>query len=183
MRSILAIACASAFCGIAAAQGGGWAAVEGITPESTVQIRRLRAATVKGTFISASSSGVKLQTSDGSTRNIDRRRIARVYLLKKSQKLRDGLIGAGIGFASGFALGYMKTAKYESTPTGPAPNNRAGSGAIAGTFLAAVGAAIGVVVGRIKGPSRALIYERDSSRGRRARVHQDPKAAAEGAAR
>ncbi|MGH9534410.1 MAG: hypothetical protein ACRD2E_06080 [Terriglobales bacterium] len=175
MRGIFAFACVLALCACAAAQTGLWAAVEGVPPRSPVEVRRSRAATVKGTFVEASDSGMDVLTPGGSTRHIDRTQITRVYLNRKSHMLRDAAIGAGVGGAGGAAFA---AADGDCSLPGPGECSKSEFMVYAGLAGAGVVAIIAAVIGLIKGPARTLIYQRDSGHGQRAPKQRTPTAAA-----
>ncbi|MGH9507291.1 MAG: hypothetical protein ACRD13_10240 [Terriglobales bacterium] len=167
---------ALALCTCAVAQGGGWAAVRGIPPGSRVEVQLARAKGVKGMLIEASASGMEVQTSDGSTRRLDRRQITKVYLIRRAHKLRDGLIGAGAGSAGGAALGSAKLAKSYDTSFGQVRINRAPEFAAEALVGAAVGAVIGAVIGSRH--AKTLVYQRagPNDGGQSARRNSAPRA-------
>ncbi|MGH9507290.1 MAG: hypothetical protein ACRD13_10235, partial [Terriglobales bacterium] len=143
---------ALALCTCAVAQGGGWAAVRGIPPGSRVKVQLLRAKGVKGMLVEASASGMEVQTANGSTRPLDRRQIAKVYLIGKARKLRDGLIGAGTASVGGVALVLAAYNPQDGesclSPCVPArPWSTAAVAALYGAAIGAIGAVIGAVIG------------------------------------
>ncbi|MGH9491771.1 MAG: hypothetical protein ACRD17_14750 [Terriglobales bacterium] len=147
------------------AQGGGWAAVRGISPGSPVEVQLSPHGTAKGAVASVSASGMGVQNSDGSVRQVPKEQIAKVYLLEDSHKLRDALIGAGAGAAGGVALGiavYNGGAccadYYPTSQQQPHPVSKAVATAVYGAALAAVGAAIGAIIGSRH--SKTLVYQR-----------------------
>lgn len=161
MRGFVAFLGALAFCSGALAQTGGWAAVEGIAPGARVEVRLSPPATVQGVVASVSASGLVVQKPGGAVRHIARARIAKVYLVAKSHKLRDALIGAGLGGAGGAVYGYRRLPKYSDSFAAPVPNNRVGSAAYFALLVGAIGAAIGALIG-LHG-SKTLVYRRASS--------------------
>lgn len=163
MKGLVAFLGALVLCTCAAAQGGGWAAVQGISPGSRVEVRLSPPRTVKGTLVSVSTSGMEVQTTDGATRYLDAGQVTRVYLVGESHKLRDGLVGAGGGFAFGFIYDYANTQKYESTSCcGLVPNPRTSASFEVGALCAAIGAAVGAVIGLRHG--KTLVYRREPGR-------------------
>lgn len=164
-RPALVIACALAVCTCAWAQGGGWAAVEGIAPGSTVKVELSRAKTVTGMLTGASASGMEVQTSEGATRHLDRAQIKKVYLVGKFRKLRDGLIGSGAGAAGGAALGYaLGFDGYDYNGHTGLPyhaDRRASTAALGALVIGAIGAAVGALIGSRR--SKALVYRRGSA--------------------
>lgn len=163
MRGIVAFLGALALCSGALAQGGGWAAVEGIAPGARVEARLSPPATVQGVVASVSASGIAVQKPDGSVKHIARAQIAKIYLVAKSHKLRDGLIGAGAGAAAGAAAGYAVAFNgYSDYHAPPVRVDRRAAGAALGALLVgAIGAAIGALVGLHR--SETLVYRRAPS--------------------
>lgn len=162
MRGLVAFWGVLVLCMSAVAQWGGWVTVQGITSGSRVEVR-LAGATVKGTLVGVSKSSMEIQTSGGSIHHLDKEQVEKVYLVGRSHKLRDGLIGAGIGFAGGFISDYAKTQKYQSVPGGQIPNPRASASAEFGALCAIIGATVGAVIGLRHG--KTLVYKRKSVRG------------------
>lgn len=170
------------FCTCAVAQGGGWAAVQGIPSGSRVKVQLSRAATVKGILVGVSASGMDVQTRDGATRHLDKEQITKVYLVGKSRELRDALIGGGIGGVGGVVLGlavYTGCCTYytDFVPQSR-PLSKAAATAVYGMAIGGAGAIIGAVIGRIAGRSKTLIYERDSGHDQKPAQRQNPMAAA-----
>lgn len=164
IRFVLAIACAAAFCGIAAAQGGGWAAIEGISPGSRVEVRLSPHGTAKGTIATVSASGMDIEKSNGSIRHIARAQIAKVYLVGKSHRLRGGLIGAAAGGAAGAVFGYAVAFNGYNDDLHPPVrvDRRAAWAALGALVIGAVGAVIGAVIGSRR--SKTLVYQQESDR-------------------
>lgn len=153
-------------CTCALAQGGGWAAVQGVSPGSRIEVRLTppKAVNVKGVLVSVSGTGLDVQNSNGSVRHVARARIAKVYLVGKAHKLRDGLIGAAAGGATGAVLGYAVAFDgYDYNGHTGLPyheDNRAAGAAVGALAIGTVGAAIGAVIGlRHK---KTLVYRRES---------------------
>lgn len=156
MRAALVLACtvlAVCTCAVAqgSAQGGGWAAVEGIAPGAQVEVRLAPHGTAKGAVASVSGSGVDIQNANGSIRQIPKAQIAKLYLVGKSHKLRDGLTGVGILGGAGAVFGYTRPFPYSYTyplngfpvPHDERPYRTAAFGLMAG----AAGAVLGVIIG------------------------------------
>lgn len=158
IRGFVAFLGALAYCTCAVAQGGGWAAVQGIAPGSRVEVQLARAKGVKGMLIEASASGMDVQTANSSTRHLNRGQIAKVYLIGNAHKLRDGLIGAGAGFGAGAVAGYRRLPEYSDDSTGPVRNNRAGAAVYVGALVGVAGAVIGAVIGSHH--AKTLVYQR-----------------------
>ncbi|MGH9507438.1 MAG: hypothetical protein ACRD13_10985 [Terriglobales bacterium] len=161
IRGLAAFLGALAFCTCAMAQGGGWAAVRGIAPGSRVEVELARAKAVKGMLVDASASGMEVQESNGSTRRLGRGRITKVYLIGKAHKLRGGVIGAGAGGGSALLL-------YMAGHCTPAYSSDGCTSrwwyVLVGAAFAAVGAAVGAVIGSHH--SRTLVYRRETANAR-----------------
>lgn len=116
--------------------------------------------TAKGTVASTSGAGIEIQNSEGAFRTIPRARIAKLYLIGKSHKLRDGLIGAGILGGAGAVFGYTRPYPYSYTyplngfpvPHDERPYRAAAGGLVAGFAGAVIGAVIGLW------PPKTLVY-------------------------
>lgn len=160
MRGLAGLLLALTLCAGAAAQVGGWPAVRGIAPGSQVEVRLAPAAEtpvrVKGQLIRASATGLEILPGHGAPRILPRPEIERVYLIGKAHKLRDGLILAGAGLATGAVVGY-RTGSPDSYAA-LVPHSRAGAAAGLGALLAAAGAIIGAAIGLIR--AKTLVYAR-----------------------
>ncbi|MGH9535721.1 MAG: hypothetical protein ACRD2E_12780 [Terriglobales bacterium] len=171
MRGLAAFFGALVFCTCGLAQGGGWAAVQGIAPGTQVKVHLSRAKAVQGMLVGVSPSGMEVQTSKGLVRELDRSRITRVYLVGKAHKLRDGLIGAGAGGAGGVVLvlaavhPLSKNGYFESDCSSRLPCNypwtKAQDAALAGAVFSGLAAAIGAVIGSHH--PKTLVYRRESA--------------------
>lgn len=154
------MACALVLCTCAWAQGGGWAAVEGIPPGATVKVERLRAKTITGMLTGASASGIDVRTSSGATHHLGQKRIKKVYLVGKGYKVRDGLIGAAAGAAAGAVAGYAVAFDgydyNEHTGLPYHQDSRPAGIALGGLLGAVIGSAIGAIIG--PGRSKTLVY-------------------------
>ncbi len=119
MRGMALVFCALLLCELAPAQKGGWRAVEGLTRGSLVKIQ-LRGTSVSGKIAMVSATGLVLEESNGLSRTIAKNQITKVYLMGKAHKLRDGLIGAGVGGIGGFIYGAI-IATRDAPPPGYTP--------------------------------------------------------------
>ncbi len=157
MKSLVAFYCVLVFCMYAVAQSTRWLAVQGLSAGSLVEVRLSWASTVEGKLLAVSTSGMNIQTSDGTMRYIAGSQITKVYLIGKSHKLRDALIGAGVGAVGGdlYGAAHFKCYSYGGRC------QKVQSTVAVGVIFGAIGAAIGAVISRID-PSRKLIYQRES---------------------
>ncbi len=166
MRGMALVFCALLLCELAPAQKGGWRAVEGLTRGSLVKIQ-LRGTSVSGKIAMVSATGLVLENSNGLRRSIARDQIIKIYLMGKTHKLRDGLLGAGVGGIGGFIYGAI-IASRDAPPPGYTPpgfvccqKHWVLAGSIVGGALGISGAIAGFFIGMRH--SRALIYERDDA--------------------
>ncbi len=167
MRGMALVFCALLLCELAPAQKGGWRAVEGLTRGSLVKIQ-LRGTSVSGKIAMVSATGLVLEESNGLSRTIAKNQITKVYLMGKAHKLRDGLIGAGVGGIGGFIYGAI-IATRDAPPPGYTPpgyvccqKHWVLAGSIIGGALGISGAIAGFFMDMRH--TRALIYERDDAR-------------------
>lgn len=183
MRGLAAFLGALVLCTCALAQGGGWAAVQGIAPGTQVKVHLSRAKAVQGMLVGVSPSGMEVQTSKGLVRDLDRNRITRVYLVGKAHKLHDSLVAAGYGGAGGIVLVLLA---YHPLPDNEVfqsncrsmlpcsyPWSKAKLAAIDGAVLSGFAAAVGAVIGSHH--PKTLVYRRESApRHQRARAAIGP---------
>lgn len=132
MKLALAIAFAA---GIAAAQSPDWAAVKGIARDVEIRVSASDGKSIRGKFQSASDDSLILAASNAE-QTVARAQIKRVSTKKKSHRLRNTLIGAGIGGGTGAAIG-------------ASTHNDEGFFAIAEEVLAPSGAALGALIGAL----------------------------------
>jgi len=132
MKRALAIAFAA---GIAAAQSPDWAAVKGIAKDIEVRVSSSDGKSMRGKFQSASDDSLILAASNAE-QTVARAQIKRVSTKKKNHRLRNTLIGAGIGGGTGAAIG-------------ASTKDDEGFFAIAEEVLAPSGAAFGALIGAL----------------------------------
>lgn len=165
VRGLAAFFGVLALCTCALAQGGGWAAVQGIPAGSRIEVRLSPPAKVKGRLLSATASGLDVQGSHSSIRHLARARVAEVYLIGNAHKLRGALIGFGAGAAAGAVFGFATAIDgYAGDGPGGLPiheDRRAEAAAAFGLIAGAIGAAIGAAIGLRR--SRTLVFSRGSS--------------------
>ena len=168
MRGLASVFCALLLCALAPAQKGGWRIVENLAAGSPVKIQLRRGASASGNTATVSATGLVLEESNGLSRTIAKNQITKVYLMGKAHKLRDGLIGAGVGGIGGFIYGAI-IATRDAPPPGYTPpgyvccqKHWVLAGSIIGGALGISGAIAGFFMDMRH--TRALIYERDDAR-------------------
>ena len=169
MKPPRVLACALAFCAVAAAQVNPWPAVQALSPGSSLQVHLLGGKVVKGKFAAITPLGLDLQTSPNSTRYIARAQISQVYLTKQPHKektmVRDSLIGAGAGAIFGAAYLDVIYTCYHSPGYGPCQSKSKDMGLGAAIF-GGIGALFGAAIGALQDllhHSKTLIYQRNAS--------------------
>ena len=94
--------------GVALAQGRGWSAVQSVPADDRLIVKQKDGKTIEGKMIEASETNLTM-SRDKKVVNISRDNIARVeHSRGKAAKGKWTLIGAGIGGATGAAIGATK---------------------------------------------------------------------------
>jgi len=136
-------------CGVALAQGRGWSAVQAVPADDRLIVKQRDGKTIEGKMIEASETNLTL-SRDKKVVNISRDNIAQIeHSTGKAAKGKWAAIGAGVGAATGGAIGKAKNS----------PPIDDGEIYIVGGVL--VGAGLGAVTGLLIGASRRkreLIY-------------------------
>lgn len=161
LKGAAAFGCALLCCACAAAQASSWVVVRGFAPGSHVEARLADGATVEGKFLSASASGMELQTSHGVARYLPSERITRIYLIGKSTAGRDAWVGFAAGAAAGAVYGVARANCYPSGSIYPNPSceQLQEHGLAWAPLFGLIGAVIGDVAGALH-PPRVLVYRR-----------------------
>jgi hypothetical protein len=118
-----------------------WSRVQSLKPGDRVSVVDSSGQKHKGTLSSITNEAISIQTRGGET-SVERSRVRRVEVTEGSRRLRNALIGAGIGIAAGLVA---------DNTLGTYFRNESGetSGARALTYIAPAGvfAAIGATQG------------------------------------
>ncbi|MGE5646918.1 MAG: hypothetical protein ACM336_14115 [Acidobacteriota bacterium] len=117
--------------------GQNWDALRGLKAGDAVKVFETDGRQHKGTFRAVSSDAISLETQR-SEMSIERSRVGRVQIRSASRRLRNALIGAGIGVATGLTVDQTLGVRIRNE------SNESG-GARAVTYMAPIGlfAAIG----------------------------------------
>ena len=118
----------------------GWEEVRGVAAARKIEISVRKGAPAKGTFVSASETGIVVREKGGD-RSIARDAIRKVRVADTSLRTRNGLIGTAIGVGAGLVIGwaicpYCANEGHGVPFIGPGAAIGAGVGAAAG-FLPA----------------------------------------------
>ncbi len=128
-----------------------WTRTASIAPGSRVIVNMLSGAEHRGTFRSASADSVQL-TVDGNELAMQRGDVVRVRLYTPSRRIRNVLIGAGIGVAAGIVAGFATCPSCVGELSSDDFHRRLGLGGLAG---AGAGAGVGLL-----GSPYKTIYKR-----------------------
>jgi hypothetical protein len=122
---------------------GSWQNLSGLQAGQKIEVLEANSKKVSGHFLSVSEAGITLQEGAGS-QMVEKQDVLRVRLMKNKHRLRNTLIGAGIGAGTGAVIGGAWNNGF--FPRGLA------AGVLATVFLVP-GAVVGVLV-----PSNETIY-------------------------
>ena len=125
-----------------------WDSVRALQPGTQVRVEELSGKEHRGKVASVSAEAISVDTGRG-REAVERTRVRRVEVRAPSRRLRNGLIGAGIGLAVGL-LADNTLGAYFRNEAGE------GGGARAVTYIAPIGVfgAIGAAI-----PPRRTIYK------------------------
>src|SRR5690242_19643860 len=84
-------------------QAQSWEALSSLKPDDQVRILDAAGQEHKGSFVAVSSGVITLRSGNGDV-NVERARVRRVAVRSGSRRLRNALIGAGIGLAIGLVV-------------------------------------------------------------------------------
>ena len=149
LTCVLGVSCAS----WAQADQSSWANLSTLYGGQKVQIVEMNSKKHSGTFVNFSETALSYQDATGE-QTVPRQKVRRVKLMQNKHRLRNTLIGAGVGAGAGGVIG---AASFQ--PCSPSQSlciQPIGRGAIA-AIGAVVGAAVGAVVGALL-PSHSTIY-------------------------
>lgn len=113
-----------------------WTRVQALSPGTQIRIVDSSGTQLKGTLTSVTNDAISIQTGSGETA-VERTRVRRVEAREGSRRLRNTLIGAGIGVAVGLVIDnslgvYFRNEAHE------------GDGARALTYLVPAGVFAGI---------------------------------------
>jgi len=122
--------------GFAQTSQDSWNNLKGLELGQKIEVADMNLKSLKGTFVSYSAEAISLRTGKGEE-GVRREDVFRVSSREGSKRLRNTLIGMGIGTAGGLAAGF-----------GLMERETGYAGAVAGTtvLFAAVGAGIGAAL-------------------------------------
>ena len=155
MRNILLLTCVLGISCASWAQGdqASWASLSTLHAGQKIQVVEMNSKKHSGTFVNSSDTAISFQDTAGQ-QTIPKQDVRRVKLMENKHRLRNTLIGAGVGAGAGTVIG---AASFQ--PCSPSQSfciQPIGRGAIA-----AIGAVVGAVAGAIVGvllPSHSTIY-------------------------
>lgn len=143
---VLGISCAT----LAQTNHGSWANLARLTPGQKIQIVETTNQQHSGTFAGVSDSAISFNSAAG-LQSVPRESVKSVKLPNHSHRLRNALIGGGVGAGAG---GGITAAAYESHGF----LGGKGTGAAVGAVLGGLG---GLVVGSLL-PSHDTVYHASS---------------------
>lgn len=123
----------------------GWDEVRGVGKGERVEVVVRKAPDVRGTFVSASETGMVVRDKSGE-RTVARDTIRKVRVRDSSRRGRNGVIGAGIGLAVGIGIGFAVCPGCAGEGAG---GKYVGPGAV-------VGAGLGAAAGLLPTPYRTI---------------------------
>ncbi|MDP9171980.1 MAG: hypothetical protein M3N54_15290 [Acidobacteriota bacterium] len=136
-RCCYPIACLLLFTFQIKAQTQSWSSVKAISPGT--EIRIAGASPIHGTLQTVSDDTLVINSTTGS-KTFDRPQITRVSVKKTSHRMRNTLLGAGVGAVGGLAVG--AASDHSCAPSGCFFGNNFGK-----EILTPAGAVIGALVG------------------------------------
>ena len=150
MRTMLKLLCIVAFlCASASVKGqNSWASLSGLKVGQKIQIVEMNSKKHSGNFLSASDSAITF--TEGSAQKSVQKADVRSVNLQTHKRMRNTLIGAGVGFGSLAWIGGGFGASYGAS--------EAATGV---ALLGGVGALIGAPIGALI-PTRDTIYNVNS---------------------
>jgi len=130
---------------VASAQSNrAWENLSTLQAGEKIQVVETNSKKESGTFVSVSDTAISLQEKAGA-QTIERKNVRSVKLMKHAHRLRNTLIGAGVGFGAGLGIG---VARESSDVLSHAENRLLGGG---------IGLVGGAVVGALL-PSHETVY-------------------------
>lgn len=150
LNILLAVALIYAPVAAAQAQSGQWASVMGVPQGAELIIKLKNGETLRGRLTSATDTALSLADKNSRTQTLDRNEVSEIYRsIRKGEKTKFALIGAGVGAAVGGGIGAAKNS----------PN--IDDGEIYTMIGIPLGAGIGALTGFLFGKGRSkkvLIY-------------------------
>jgi hypothetical protein len=146
---VLGVACAAS----AQTDQASWANLSSLQSGQKVQIVDMHSKKYSGSFMNVSDTAISYQET-GSTQTMQRQDVRSVKLMENKHRLRNTLIGGGVGAGAGAVIGAASV--HPCSTSDFLCFQPIGRGAIAG-IGAVVGFAGGAVVGALL-PSHKMIY-------------------------
>jgi hypothetical protein len=152
MRKILFLVCILSLPCVSFAQTNqpSWTALSVLSPGQNIQVIDTASKKHTGLFASTTESAITLTEPSGA-QTIQKQDIRSVKLMKNTHRLRNTLIGAGIGAGAGAAI----------TAGGWESNGFLGGKGVGAAVGAIIGGASGAIIGALV-PSHATIYKATS---------------------
>lgn len=148
---MLSVAVALSFGGGALGATDDWIRTGSLAPGSRVIVNMVSGAEHRGTFRSASADSVHISEA-GQELEMQKGDVARIRVYTPSRRVRNALMGAGIGVAAGIVTGFATCPSCVGELSSDDFHQRLGLGGLAG---AGIGAGVGLLVSPYK-----TIYKR-----------------------
>lgn len=126
-------------CGLSL-QAQSWDALHGLRPGETIKVEDTGRREYKGAFTTVSEHGISIEEHGGMV-EIERARVRRVQVRADSRRMRNILIGAGIGLAVGLAVD-QSAGRYLRNETGESGGTQALTYAVPVALFAGIGAGL-----------------------------------------